>query len=94
MICSDQKLSVDVIECRPDKAPGKILSMKNVFKGFKSYFDEDAWLPVQNLLKMKEDNANVSWVCKICDVVLLRKDRALGCDSCEEWFHFRCANVK
>lgn len=57
VICSYQKLSEDVIECRPEKVPGKILSMRNVLEGLKSYFDEDAWILVQNVLKMKEDNA-------------------------------------
>ena len=53
LLCSSQKLSEDVIECRPEKVPGKILSMRSILQGLKSYFDEDAMVLVQNVLKMR-----------------------------------------
>ena len=49
-----QKLSEHVIECRPEKVPEKILSMRNVLEGLKPYFDDDAWILVQDVLRMKE----------------------------------------
>ena len=60
LLCSSQKLSEDVIECRPEKVPGEILSMRSILQGLKSYFDEDAWVLVQNVLKMKEVNVTGS----------------------------------
>lgn len=59
LMCSYQKLS-DVIEFRPEKVPGKILSMRNILQCLKSYFDEDAWVLVQNVLKMKAVNVTGS----------------------------------
>ena len=68
--------------------------MRNVLDRLKCYFDNDAWMQVQNVSDMKANDASGSWACKVCDEILSNKFPVIGCDKCEEWFHFKCTNIK
>ena len=35
-------------------------------------------------------NANIFFHCKICNININNKDRAIQCDICQFWIHMKC----
>ena len=78
------------VECRPEKISNAILDQSVDVHLIRHCFTNDAWLIVQDVLNRKKEHH--VWICRGCSHDL-DKDQAILCDSCLEWFHFRCVGL-
>ena len=70
-----------------------ILIFNNLVKSkfdFTKYFTNDAMLSISNNIKVSESNQN--WICSICSID--SSSDSIGCESCNEWYHFKCLNLR
>ena len=67
---------------------------ENVYiESCKKYFTEDAWSSVQATLLMMKSNP--VWYCGQCSGRIDNNtEESIVCDSCLNWNHFDCANIK
>lgn len=83
----DKLINETALERRVEKIPKKILDETiNIFR-VKKHFSNNAWQTVQSLLKKVKKEK--TWDCKACDKEL-KNNKAIGCDSCLEWYHLKC----
>ena len=56
----------------------------------KDKFTNDAWDKVVDLYRRRKD---LPWICPACHMQIAEFP-SVGCDSCLEWIHISCANLK
>ena len=56
----------------------------------KDKFTNDAWDKVVDLYRRRKD---MPWICPACHMQIAEFP-SVGCDSCLEWIHISCANLK
>ena len=57
----------------------------------RKYFNSDGWLQVKQVL---EERKKLPSYCNVCSVDADEKGtRAVYCDSCCEWYHYKCVNI-
>ena len=88
-VLNGQLVEEDMVECRPEKISNAILDETVDVHIVRRYFSHDAWLIVEEVVdrKKKQD----SWTCNLCHHTL--EGLNIICDSCLEWFHFRCVGI-
>ena len=78
------------VEVRPEMVhPGLIDENVNVAR-LRPYFSEDAWLLVNQVMQALRQNPK--WFCDVCKAAV--EDDCVSCDSCLNWYHFRCVALK
>ena len=55
------------------------------------YCEPQAWQEVQRIADRLQEEA--VWYCATCTLAV-GETRCIACDSCLQWFHFRCAVLK
>lgn len=60
-------------------------------QAIQKYCDSQAWETVQ--LIVSELNEEAVWHCAGC-TLSVNDEKCIACDSCLQWFHFRCAALK
>ena len=78
------------VECRPEKIPNSDLDENVDVHLVHSYFTNDAWLIVKDVLKRK--TKSTSWICHSCNHDL-HTQASIICESCLQWYHFQCVGV-
>ena len=78
------------VECRPEKVSNAILDENVDIHLTRSYFSQDVWVIVDGVLQQKR--VRPSWVCTVCQHDL-HSEPSIICESCLEWFHFRCVGL-
>ncbi len=73
------------IQTDPLKLSKMILDVDITF--LKEYFDENAWVAVQNLIKM----VSLRYTCKTCNTEA--RILSIECKKCHSIFHLDCKNV-
>ena len=75
------------VEYRPEKVSNAILDENIDIHLTRSDFSQDVWMIVDGVLQQKR--VCPSWVCTVCQHDL-HSEPSIICESCLEWFHFRC----
>jgi hypothetical protein len=57
---------------------------------FSKYFSSDAILSIESLVTY---SMNQTWACSVYSKDVT-KSSSIGCDKCNEWFHFSCVKLK
>ncbi|MCG8626873.1 MAG: PHD zinc finger domain-containing protein [Proteobacteria bacterium] len=78
------------IECRPEKVSNAVLDENVDIHLIRSYLSQEAWMIVQDVLQRKREFP--SWTCRVCHHDL-RCEASIICESCLEWYHFRCVGL-
>ena len=78
------------VECRPEMVSNAILDENVDVHLDRKCFSQDAWMTVEGVLKQKR--ANPIWLCTVCNHDL-HSEPSIICDSCLEWYHFRCVGL-
>lgn len=84
----DKLIEEDDLEQRVERIPTKILDESINISRVKKYFTNSAWKRLQCLLTQVEQEN--TWDCKTCGKELNKRDLAIGCDVCLEWYHATC----
>ena len=80
----------DQVECRPEKVPNAVLDENVDIHLVRSFFTEDAWLIVEDVLRRKQQST--VWICHVCQHDLHEKPSII-CDACLYWYHFECVGI-
>ena len=60
-------------------------------KIIRKYFDADGWVQIEAVFK---ERLKLPFYCKVCSGDADEKGtRAIYCDSCCEWYHYKCVNL-
>ena len=78
------------IECRPEKVSNAVLDENVDIHLIRSYFSREAWMMIQDVLRCKREFP--SWTCSVCQHDL-HSELSIICESCMEWYHFRCIGL-
>ena len=78
------------IECRPEKVSNAVLDENVDIHLIRSYLSQEAWMIVQDVLQRKREFP--SWTCCVCHHDL-HCEASIICESCLEWYHFRCVGL-
>lgn len=84
------KISESMVETIPKHVSSAIIDDACNLAEIKPYFEDDAWLCVESLVKMKKEKP--VWFCPTCKKQI-GKSGAVCCDSCLEWRHAKCASL-
>ena len=78
------------VECRPEKVSNAVLGENVDIHLTRSYFSQDAWMIIECVLRQKRERP--SWICTVCQHDL-HSEPSIICESCLEWYHFRCVGL-
>lgn len=80
----------DMVECQPERITNAIIDESVDVHLVRRYFSNDAWRIVEDVLQQKK--ALDVWTCREC-YHNLDEGQSIACDSCLEWFHFKCVGL-
>ena len=83
-------LSENHIEMIPENVPSACLGNERVdINMILKYFDTDGWAALSSVFR---ERGSIGWLCFKCNQDL--SGESIGCDSCLEWYHHRCAGIR
>ena len=87
---SGMLLGEECVEMIPEHIPSACLDSHVDINIIRKYFDENGWAA---LVSVFGERKQMPWYCYTCQEVL-EDTNSIGCDSCLNWQHWRCAAVK
>ena len=87
----DKLIEEEHVECRPEKIPCSILDENVDICLVRSYFTNEAWMIVEDVVKRKQSFD--IWFCATCQASLEGR-QAIICDLCLQWYHFTCVGIQ
>ena len=86
----NQLIQEEEVECQPEKVSDAVVDDNVDVHVVRKYFTNDAWMVVEEVMKLKLDKMN--WICHSCSHDL-HTEESIICDSCLLWYHFTCASL-
>ena len=90
-LSSDEIITKELVECRPEKVSNSCLDENVDIFLIKKHFTFDAWKVILQILQSKKKQND--WFCKVCNQNLHRR-ASIVCDSCLCWYHLSCVSLR
>ena len=92
VLSGDLFIEEEDVEMQPDAIPNQVLDDNVDCGDIRSFFSEDAWIALEQVLAVKSRNA--VWTCRECLHKIDDGQISIVCDSCLEWNHLTCVGLR
>ena len=84
------KLGEELVEVNPENIKGCVRDKNMDINLIRQFFTTDGFTAVENVCKVKGEQV---WKCERCNNELA-SEQSVGCESCLNWYHYSCENLK